>query len=575
MPHPIPIDLPVSIVLARDFLSASVIPVSRPTVAIVAKNTDWNDFTFRFGAHFYVIPEIGDPVALPAKFMFAGSPNTARTIAQLLTPLLWMDILEVQTPFCSVLEDIDSYNIIVRLLGFEKAVSALRKLGDAVVLNLEGNNQEKLSLVDSDEFYLGALRHEGTFVAFRRGSRFLRPQPLGEIDDSAVSFSVQTTLPSANNVYDVRFDFDVDNLDRNRISVLIGRNGTGKTQLLLSLINGLQEGSDTNPLTHPIVFNPKPTSNRLIVFSSVASDQYPRSIPPWAGIDYQYFSMISGDGSGGDTLTASLIDCIRDDNRIQFVAQSDETFPIPTRSTGRMAMLERALETLGLSSPIYLPLRSDIIEPDLPDIVPSGGRLYFPLSRASSLNEQRRVRLVRLVKWGDPPVVFGLGPKARSLSSGELAMLRFAAQASGSAEKGCIFLFDEPETHLHPNFVSDFMSILHVILEASKSVAIIVTHSAYIVREVPRKRVRILSLEGRTVSIDQPRLQTFGASIDSISEFVFEDTNVSHQYQATLQKWVDRLEPNISIEEVVERYGSDMNSETLSFVAQIIRSRPQ
>jgi ABC-type transporter Mla maintaining outer membrane lipid asymmetry ATPase subunit MlaF len=171
------------------------------------------------------------------------------------------------------------------------------------------------------------------------------------------------------------------------------------------------------------------------------------------------------------------------------------------------------------------------------------------------------------------PVLFGIGPGKRELSSGELAMLRFAAQAAGSAERGCLFLFDEPETHLHPNFVSEFMAVLNTILAATQSVAIIVTHSAYIVREVPSQRVRIFSLEDRKIAIDRPRLQTFGASIDSISQFVFADTSISHQYQETLQTWLDSLGSDISIEGIIERFGNQMNSETLSYVARLIRSR--
>lgn len=548
-------------------------PLGRPAIAVVSHVSDWNDFTYRFGVELTIMPITGAPIRIGARMIFSGFSSTAVAVNQLLGSRPWLELSDISVPFCSILEDISSYKAMVELLGFESAVSGLRRLGDAVVLRTEGIDHERLSLINSDPFHLGALRHEGTFVAYRRGARFLRPQPMTEIDDAAISFRLTTVLPSADNTYDFIFDFDRDNLERNRISVLIGRNGTGKTQLLLSLINGLQQTSD--PLTHPVVLSPRPACNRLIVFSSVASDQYPRSIPPWEGLDYQYFSMISDGVSEEDPLTAALIDCIRDDNRIQFFSTNNAPFAIPPVSTGRMALLERVLEALGFASLIYFPLNRDTANPDLPYTVLSGDRLYFPLARARNLNEQRRLLLTRMVSWSEPPVVFGLETKPRRLSSGELAMLRFAAQAAGSAEKGCIFLFDEPETHLHPNFISDFMSILHAILEVTKSIAIIVTHSAYVVREAPRSRVRILSLEGRTVSIDRPRLQTFGASIDSISEFVFADTNVAHQYQETLEKWVIDLGQDITIDSIIEKYGNEMNSETLSFVAHLLRSRMQ
>lgn len=40
------------------------------------------------------------------------------------------------------------------------------------------------------------------------------------------------------------------------------------------------------------------------------------------------------------------------------------------------------------------------------------------------------------------------------LSSGEISFVRFAAQASLHIENGSLLLLDEPETHLHPNFIS-------------------------------------------------------------------------------------------------------------------------
>jgi len=279
--------------------------------------------------------------------------------------------------------------------------------------------------------------------------------------------------------------------------------------------------------------------------------------------------MIANHPAERDALTSALVDCLRDDGQIQFFA--GEAFS----PRGRMALLEKSMQPLGIWSSIYLPLRTQTTEYDLPQLRTWEGRTFFPLERARTLNEQRRLLLVQTLDWAQSPVMFGLGSQPRNLSSGELAMLRFAAQAAGSAERGCIFLFDEPETHLHPNFVSDFMDVLHALLKITSSAAIIATHSAYVVREVPRQRVRILSIDSREVFIDAPRMQTFGASIDSISQFVFGDTNISHRYQNTLKEWLSSLGPGITIQGIVESYGKVMNSETLSYVAQLLRDREQ
>lgn len=436
----------------------------------------------------------------------------------------------------------------------------------AVVLRLEGSDTARLALINSQDFHLGALRSNTAFTAFRRASRYLSPIPLADVEDSAKSFTVTTNLLSADNNYEVTFDYAPDQLSRNRVSVLIGRNGSGKTQLLLNIIKGLRDL--TKPASQQTVkFEPSPAFSRVLLFSSVASDPYPRDIAPWRGIDYHYFSMIAHQIDERDSLTTALIDCMRDDFRIQFFP-ADEFQP-----RGRMILLEKALEPLGIWSSIHLQLKQQDGAPDLGPLRQWNHRLYFPLPRWRSLNEQRQLLLVQMLDWTKSPVMFGLGNEPRNLSSGEISMLRFAAQAAGTIERGCIMLFDEPETHLHPNFISDFMEVLHGLVTVTYSVAIIATHSAYIVREVPRQRVRIFSVTAREARIDTPRIQTFGASVDNISQFVFGDTNVSHKYQSILQDWTATLPPDITIDSVVSQYGGQMNSETLSFVAQLLRDR--
>ena len=62
------------------------------------------------------------------------------------------------------------------------------------------------------------------------------------------------------------------------------------------------------------------------------------------------------------------------------------------------------------------------------------------------------------------------------------------------------------------------------LLEITGSYALLATHSAYLVREVSREQVHVFKVdEEKNISIVPPRLRTFGANVDRISEFVFED----------------------------------------------------
>lgn len=566
-----PVDGVVPVFVARSL--ASVPTATTPNLAllvVVPTSTDWNDFGYYFGVTLHILVPGRIVHSLEMRMMFDGYDRSENAINEILGQRAWAPLYESTRAFCSVFVDLEHYREMMQTFGFHWCVASLRGLGDAVIAIQESDNHERITLIESEAFALGALRQEAAYSAFRRGAKYLRPQPVVHVDDSAKSILVTAHLPSAENPYHIAFNFEEDDLFRNRLAVLIGKNGTGKTQLLRAFINGFLSDSDTDPHTRPTIVEPKTTFNRMLVFSSVASDVYPRSISIWKGLDYAYFSMTASGVGETDAFTESFTDCLRDDGKFRFIDDDRPMFP----NTGRMALLDKVVEKLGFSEFIHLPLK--IIDGiyDL-STVQHAGRQYFPFRGAKGLNEKRRLLLTQAIDKKLRPVLFGIGPGERELSSGEMALLRFATQAVGAAERGCLFLFDEPETHLHPNFVSEFVSILNAILVGTKSVAVVVTHSAYVVREVPRQRVRVFDLDRRMISIDQPRLQTFGASIDSISQYVFSDTSVSHQYQETLIEWLDTLGPDISIEDVLQRFGDQMNSETLSFVARMIAGRAQ
>ncbi|OCJ32670.1 AAA family ATPase [Agrobacterium tumefaciens] len=512
--------------------------------------------------------------------MFAGGRDTSTVINELVAGVGWIDATRINLYFCSLMHSEEDYRALVIAVGLEMAATVLRRLGDAVVLNLEGGDPNQLALIESDAFFLSMLRQDRSWTALRRGSRHFRYVPLVETSDAANSFSMVVDLPSADNRYRVDFDFTKDRLIRDRFAVLIGRNGAGKSQLLLSIIEGLANSNiHLVPRRQKVRFKHDdegtqkfgaPKFSRIVAFTSTPSDAYPSQIDPWLGIDYQYFSMTQRAQSHFDSLTISLIDCLRDDFRSTFPNIGVSISP-STTTGGRIALLGHILGPLGLWDSLYLPLKTNSESRPYTDFT-WNERGYVKVGRR--YGEQANLRFYRQIDLTAAPVIFDRSRfEPRHLSSGETAMFRFAAQATAAAENGTLFLFDEPETHLHPHYVSEFVEILHLLLTATKSVAIAATHSAYLVREAPSQRVRVLSVDDRIVSISRPRLQTFGASIDSISKAVFADLEISHQYQTTLQRWVDTLPVDIQIEAVIAEFGEDMNSETLSLVRRLLNTR--
>jgi len=106
--------------------------------------------------------------------------------------------------------------------------------------------------------------------------------------------------------------------------------------------------------------------------------------------------------------------------------------------------------------------------------------------------------------------------------------LRFAALAGLYVENGSLLLFDEPETHLHPNFISQFVALLDGLLGQTGSAAILATHSVYFVREAVEDQVLVLRSDpDRVITAETPTLKTFGADVGAISYFVFGEDQPS------------------------------------------------
>lgn len=576
-----PSDVNIPLVFAKN-LNAALSAGLRSIVIVAPPETysGWNDFGYRFQNSCHFIKEDGSAVSIPTSFMFASGKETSVVITELLRTSEWVEATNVPGTYCSLLHSEEAYRNLASELGLALAVAALRSLGDAVLLNLEGGDPEQLELIESDAFHLSMLRQNSSWTALRRGSRHLRYNPIQDMFEAASSFCMAVDLPSALNRYRIDFDFSEDRLIRDRFAVLIGKNGAGKSQLLLSLIDGMSGGAlKLVPRTQRVRFKSNhtgvskfaaPKFTRIVAFSSTESDAYPIQIAPWFDIDYQYFSMTKAVSSKFDSLTISLVDCLRDDFRTTFPSITPEP-ELFTRSNGRLSLLKHVLTPLGLWENLHLPLKMNSNSAPYSEIQWEG-RDYVRIGHR--YGEQANLRFYRQIDLTAPPIIFDRSRyERRYLSSGETAMFRFAAQAAAAAENGTLFLFDEPETHLHPHYISDFVEILHLLLVATKSIAIAATHSAFLVREAPSARVRVISIDDNRVVISKPRIQTFGASIDNISKAIFADLDTTHQYQETLKRWVETLRPDIEIEEVISVFGDELNTETLSTVRRLINSR--
>lgn len=130
-------------------------------------------------------------------------------------------------------------------------------------------------------------------------------------------------------------------------------------------------------------------------------------------------------------------------------------------------------------------------------------------------------------------------------------------------EENSLVLFDEPENHLHPPLLSFYYARVRKIIDSYNSVAFIATHSPVIVQETFARNVNIVRrLDGKTV-ISQPQIETYGATITSITTEVFDLTtdkmNTYNVFRRVFEKEMLAYEDNP--EQVIEDFKKAIGGE--------------
>lgn len=117
----------------------------------------------------------------------------------------------------------------------------------------------------------------------------------------------------------------------------------------------------------------------------------------------------------------------------------------------------------------------------------------------------------------------------RKLSDGEHQLLQVFGSLLLMEATGSLFLLDEPDTHFNPDWRSKFVNIANESIDKERDQEIILTtHSPYIVSDCQKENVYIFqrNTNGTVSPPKSPEINTFGTSIDIISDIVFgkEDT---------------------------------------------------
>ncbi|MDO9006082.1 MAG: AAA family ATPase [Aquabacterium sp.] len=306
------------------------------------------------------------------------------------------------------------------------------------------------------------------------------------------------------------------------MTVVIGPNGVGKTRLLLGLgkaalgRRGTELSASREGKVAPMTWLP------LVSFT------YERSL--WAGLARSGARIVSLGVSAPNWrgFTNVLRALALDQHRVSF----------------NLAALHEVMTDVANLNHLYLPT-----------LVKTAQDAGHP---------QPSISLSSLRDFSDPSIVSALDLTKEAyfwstdigfyrISSGQKSVLLFGAHLFKEAALGAFVLIDEPENHLHPRFVSILMQMLHKVLIATESRAVVVTHSPFVVREVDKTAILIMQPDKNgDPALYRTSMQTLGADVGSVSDHVFLDSDTRKNYERRIDAMLDQAQGEQERQRVVE-----------------------
>lgn len=544
-------------------VSQETVPSRDYDLIIYPVKINWNDFTYNYRTKIY----IKHPARLFHFDLFVV-PLADGKIIETISAAIKKGFNNAFTLFfkCS------SYRDLAHQLTESEYISLLKTINDISSAKYikQGSVPELEHVIDSENFRLGVLRSAHTFDAFLHG--FKNSFHQDPIDDARVDFEIFTTLPGCFTALHLPISHKNHQHFQDRVHCLIGVNGVGKTQLLRGIIIGAANNFyNKNQWLPKTIFRDKDGQmlideesnikfrynfsafSRVVAYTSDSESALPAS-SEIGGFDYSFFNM--NDSSTGFSY----------DKHLSYLLASlyrSDADPL----LNKWAIFESAVLDIAPASDLMIPVRSSFTDNIF--ILDKNNNKWVLVKNLSG--EQRILDIFGMIDPSrDLCFLSRINNQPIKLSSGQRSFFRFILHFLTHAGMGTLLLIDEPETHLHPNLISEYMMLLYSILEKTKSIAIIATHSTYVVREAPTHCVHILKKSDGRTFLESVYMNTLGANVSSLSMAVFGDNTVSNYHRKISQEIASTSLP---LNSIIEQYKDIFSLDMLIEIRARIESR--
>ena len=423
--------------------------------------------------------------------------------------------------FLSAVGSRKDYRELISLLGSDLAIEALKIIHDSGALQrYEPENSDLQVLRQLPAFGQSLFRSDESFVAAFDLAAMLIPALANEMNFHG-NVKFRARAPQLSNDNGLLLSFETNVIEDNRICVLIGENGVGKTHILKNLAetfgaldfppDSINEDNFYRPFRVLQIPSPLDSYRENSDLPRLKLRQHPATKEGWKSI------------------TRNITHFLRD--------TKDEI-----EGLGDYALLKRALAPFFDFQNLALPLLPGASQ-TYQIVLDDSGVPYSLLRHYLYSTEGRRSEFFGLIDFENPPAFIKDG-QIFELSSGERALFGLAVIALCDIERGSLVLLDEPELSLHPKMIAELMRLLGFILNARQAHCVIATHSLYVIREAPSEAVHVLQKQENGKTDDFfPMLATLGAGLTELSNVVFNDVHIREYFAARIENLVEAASP--------------------------------
>lgn len=445
----------------------------QPRSVFVLTTDNWDDYNHKVQFHLAYIDKEGAESRLGTLKILCRTQSDSKTIDVLRTTVLPKAFPDLGEDFISLGQEDDYYVGLHKTFG-KDAEEILTALRD-----IAWQPALAIPFEPATAFRNALMRENGA----HRARRFGRAWALGQPVQENLAFTYSGEIEGAEQPVEVQFAFNGKDKLPGRIVGIIGRNAVGKTRFLAELGEDLAQVSRTSAerIAQREQRFPcgRPLFTRVLAISYSAFDRFKRPVSH-ASSSYVYCGIRN---EKGNLSRASLVEAYR---------KNQERI----RNLGRQHEWAQYMQTIlgDQSKGLATSLQDEIASPN---------------------SEEEALSL---------------------LSSGQAILCHFATALLAWIQPDTLILFDEPETHLHPNAVASLFLVLAEVLGEYDSYAVVATHSPVVIQEIPAERVIVFRREGNLTTAEALPLESFGESISELTRHVFETIEVESLYRQTLRK---------------------------------------